>query len=145
MILLTHLGQEMAIFMLAIILGSILASKTQQSALVGQIILGIIIGPAVLGLVSYNEVVKALSELGIIFLIFLVGLECKFREVYTTKNLFVAISSAGITWVFGFGIAFIFGFTPLQGVFIATAIISTSTAVVAGLLRSTGKMTSSPA
>ena len=75
----THLGGEMAVFMLAIILGAFLASKTNQSALVGQIILGIIIGPAVLGVVTYNEVVKNLAELGIIFLIFLVGLECNHK------------------------------------------------------------------
>lgn len=142
MSLLTHPGAEMAIFMLAIILGALFASKTKQSALVGQIVLGIIIGPALLDLVSYNEFVKQIAEIGIMILLFLVGLECKFKEVYTPKNTFIAIFSAALTWVFGYFIATLFGFNSTQSIFIGTAIISTSSAVVAVLLKETNNLKS---
>ncbi|MBN2367822.1 cation:proton antiporter [Candidatus Woesearchaeota archaeon] len=135
-------GPEMAIFMFALLIGALIATKTKQSALVGQILIGIVIGPSVLGLVTYNEFVKQISELGIIILLFIVGLECKFKEVYTIKNILIAFFGASITWSFGFLTGFIFGFSTLQSIFIGIAITSTSTAVVAGILRQTGKLRS---
>ena len=142
MIELTHPGAEMAVFMLAIILGALFASKTKQSALVGQILIGIIIGPAILGIVTYNEFVKQIAEIGIILLLFLVGVECKFKEVYTPKNTFIALFGALFTWVLGYLIARLFGFNSLQAIFVGIAIISTSSAVIASLLKETGKLKS---
>jgi Kef-type K+ transport system membrane component KefB len=135
-------GLEMAIFMFAILVGSIIANKIKQSALVGQILIGILIGPSILGIVRYNEFVREVSDLGIIVLLFIVGLECKFKEVYTAKNILIAILGAIVPFSFGFLTGYILGFNHLQSLFLGAAITSTSSAVVASTLRQTDMLKS---
>ncbi|MFH0875777.1 MAG: cation:proton antiporter [archaeon] len=127
-------GIEMAIFLAAAIAGSILAQKMKQTALVGQILIGIVIGQGVLGLVSYNEFVKSIAEFGIIILLFLIGLDSKFKEVYNAKNIVIASIACILPWIMGLFISKFFGYNSIQSFFIATSVASTSSAVVGSFL-----------
>jgi len=51
--------------------------RLRQPAIVGEILAGVFIGPAVLGWIAPNEFLTALADLGVIFLLFRVGLEVK--------------------------------------------------------------------
>ncbi len=54
-----------------------LFERLKQPAIVGEIIAGVLIGPSVLGWVETNTVLKALADLGVLFLLFRVGMECE--------------------------------------------------------------------
>jgi Kef-type K+ transport system membrane component KefB len=63
------------LMLLAAKLAAELFERLRQPAVVGEILAGVIIGPSVLGLVGPSEVVSMFAEIGVIFLLFSVGLE----------------------------------------------------------------------
>ena len=82
---------EMSILLFVALAGYLLASRIHQSAIVGEIILGVIIGPSVLGLITYTSFVKGIAELGAIILLFVVGLEFKMQEIFKAKYAIIAL------------------------------------------------------
>src|SRR5574342_202694 len=70
----------LAVFGTAKLLGE-LFERLRQPAIVGEIIAGILIGPSVLGWISPNAFLEALAQLGVMFLLFQVGLEVKPSEL----------------------------------------------------------------
>ena len=61
--------------LLAAKLGDELFKRIGQPAIVGEILAGVLIGPSVIGLVEPSEVLEVFAELGVVFLLFWVGLE----------------------------------------------------------------------
>jgi len=135
-----NLGLELSIILFASLLGFVLARKINQSATIGAILIGIIIGPSVLHLVGYDELVKILAEMGAIFLMFSIGLECKFREIYNFKNTIIAALGVVVPFAAGFFLAGFFQYGFIQSMFIATAITATSIAITANVLKEMGKL-----
>lgn len=93
---------------------AMLFSKIGQPAVVGEIIAGLILGPSVFGHFypeafhrifdgSVNSVFQILSQLGLIFLLFLIGLEFDFSHLKTSGKSSLAISIVGIVLPFGLG------------------------------------------
>ena len=136
----TNIGFEISILLFAAFLGYILAIRINQSIVIGEILLGLLIGPSVLGLVHYTEFVQGLAEIGAIFLLFIVGLECKFREVYTLRNSMIALSGVIFPFIGGYFLAKLFHFSTIQSVFVATALVATSVAITANVLKEMGKL-----
>src|SRR2546430_1395476 len=58
-----------------------LCERLNQPGIVGEIVAGMLIGPSVLGWIAPDDFLKALSDLGVMFLLFRVGLECKPAEL----------------------------------------------------------------
>src|SRR2546428_14162021 len=69
--------------------------RFRQPTIVGEIVLGILLGPSVIGY-YFNvtlfdpPLVASFASLGAIFLLFVIGLETDFRTIYTRKNILVA-------------------------------------------------------
>jgi Kef-type K+ transport system membrane component KefB len=113
----------------AVILGEI-TSRLGVSALVGQILAGIIAGP-VLGWVHPNNILEFFSFLGLIILVFLIGLETKVDDLRKDVYIGIALAASGslLTFVAGFLLGeMIFGSFSI-GLAIGVAMISTSTAI----------------
>jgi len=107
----------------------------KQPLIPAYILAGIIIGP-VLGIITNTEVITTLSEIGIAFLLFIVGLEINIRKL---KHVGLVASLGGVIQiVFIFSIAFIIslllGFFIIESVYIALLIAFSSTMVVIKLL-----------
>lgn len=93
---------------------AMLFSKIGQPAVVGEIIAGLMLGPSFFGHffpdafnrifdISVNSVFQILSQLGLIFLLFLIGLEFDFSHLKTSGKSSLAISIVGIVLPFGLG------------------------------------------
>src|SRR5919206_3833340 len=67
-----------------------------QPGIVGEILAGILIGPYVLGWMSPNEVLSILSDLGVMFLLFRVGLEVKASELIKVGGASMLVATAGV-------------------------------------------------
>ena len=107
----------------------------RQPLIPAYILAGVIIGP-VLGLITNTEIITTLSEIGIAFLLFIVGLEIDIRKL---KHVGLVASIGGIIQVvFTFTIAFIIslllGFIAFESVYIALIVALSSTMVVVKLL-----------
>ena len=110
------------------------------SVVIAEIIVGAIFGPSVLNLITYTEFIKDLAAMGAIFLLFVVGLQTKFKEIVTPKAFFVAFLGIVIPWVSGYYVALFFGFEFIAAVFVGTALTATSIAITAQVLRELKKI-----
>src|ERR1700744_4217545 len=73
-----------------------LFERLGQPGLVGEILAGAILGPAVLNWIHPNQVLEALSELGILFLLFRVGLEVKPSELFKVGRVALLVAVGGV-------------------------------------------------
>ena len=81
--------KELLIILLAAVPISLLSSRLRQPAIVGLMLTGIIIGPYGLGLVSEAEGVEALSEIGVVLLLFTIGLEFSLKRMAAMKRVVI--------------------------------------------------------
>jgi Kef-type K+ transport system membrane component KefB len=137
-----NIGLEVMILLFAAMLSFVVSKRIGQSAVLGMILIGIILGPTALGLVEYSETIQVLAELGAIFMLFTIGLECNYKEIYNIKNSIVAIFGVAVPFFAGWLIASAFGYPTLQGLFIGTALTATSIAITARVLHERGILSS---
>ena len=117
-----------------------LMERLRQPGLVGEILAGIIIGPNVLNLVRTNDLLHALSELGVMFLLFRVGLEVKPSELMRVGGTaaIVAIGGVLVPFLFGWGILRLGGGGHVESIFVGAAMVATSVGITAQVLAGQG-------
>ncbi|MHC3437021.1 cation:proton antiporter domain-containing protein [Natrialbaceae archaeon A-gly3] len=136
---------DLAIILLAATLVGFVAKQTGQPTVIAYIITGVLLGPAALGIVEVTEMTETLSELGLAFLLFLLGIKMRLDEVRHVLVPIVKISIPQMTAVFlaGAGIALALPpFGLLEAVIIGLAVMYSSTAVVIKMLNDKDDATS---
>jgi len=133
---------QMCLLLFVALGGYLLASKINQSAIIGVIFAGLIIGPSVLGLITYTDFVRSLASLGAIVLLFVIGLEFKILDIFKWKYGVIALIGVILPFIGGYFVAKIFGFDFATAIFIGTALTATSVAITANVLREIGKLQS---
>jgi len=110
--------------------------KFRQPALVGEILAGVIIGPSVLGWIAPNTTLTALSDLGVMFLLFEAGLQVKASDLLRVSGTAALVAALGVVTTFfgGWGILLAWGSTSMEAVFVATALVATSVGITASAL-----------
>lgn len=123
------------LFLAAKVLGQI-ATMARQPALVGELLAGVLVGPAVLGWVTIEQFHEALAELGVIFLLFVVGLETRFSELRSVGRNAIAVGVLGVAFPFAFGWAYMVGtnHANVESLFVGTALVATSVGITARVL-----------
>ena len=116
------------------------ASKLGIPAVVGQVLAGILIGPSVLSLVRPDEFLLSLAELGAVFLLFMVGLETRFRDLLSVgkEALLVAVLGIAFPLALGFGFGLWQGQENVSALFVGTALVATSVGITAKVLQEMG-------
>lgn len=136
---------QVSLVLLFALAGYLLAARINQSAVVGIIIIGIIIGPSLLGIVEYSDVIRMLAHLGAIVLLFAIGLEFKLREIYQLKYMVIALAGIIVPWVAGYFLGKLFDYGFQESMFIGVALTATSIAITANVLREMNKLNTSVA
>jgi Kef-type K+ transport system membrane component KefB len=113
-----------------------------QTAVLGELLAGVIIGPGVLGLVHESEVLHALAELGVLILLFEVGLDSDLGELLRAgvQAALVALVGVAIPFAVGFGVMLGLGHPPLLAVFVGATLTATSVGVTARVLTDLGRL-----
>ncbi|MDR2855374.1 MAG: cation:proton antiporter [Methanomicrobiales archaeon] len=125
--------------LLAVALGGyLLASRMNQSAVVGEILAGLVVGPSVLGLITYTDFVAALAELGAIIMLFVIGFEFNIRDLTNSTYGVIGFFGVLVPWVGGYIVAVEFGYSFSTAVVIGVALTATSIAITANVLREMG-------
>ncbi len=114
--------------------------RLKQPAVVGEILAGVLIGPSVLGWVSPNELISIVAEVGVIFLLFMVGLETKPQDIFKVgkRAVLVAVLGVILPFVAGYIIATLWGGSFVEAMFIGAALVATSVGITARVLGSMG-------
>lgn len=118
---------------------STMALFTRQSLLVAYILLGAIIGPWGLKLVSNTGIIEEAGDIGIIFLLFLLGLHLQPQNLLHSlkKMSWITLASSAIFYIIGFGIGYFFGFSFSESNLIGVAALFSSTIIGLKLLPTT--------
>ena len=126
------------LMLLAAKLAAELFERLRQPAVVGEILAGVIIGPSVLGLVAPSEFVSMLAEIGVIFLLFSIGLETKPFSIFQVGKTAVLVAVLGVVLPFfgGWLIMRLWGATNISSLFVGTALVATSVGITARVLAS---------
>jgi len=135
-----NLTLQITLVLFFALLGYLIAMRINQSAVVGVILVGIIIGPSFFGFVKYTEFVEALAHIGAIALLFAIGFEFKLKEVYTKNATLIAIGGVTVPWILGYFLGTIFGYSSSTSILIGTTLVATSVAITAMVLFEMGKL-----
>ena len=113
-----------------------------QTAVLGELLAGVIIGPGVLGLVHESDVLHALAELGVLILLFEVGLESDLAELLRAglQATLVALVGVAVPFAVGYGVMHWFGHPTLLAVFVGATFTATSVGITARVLRDLGRL-----
>jgi Kef-type K+ transport system membrane component KefB len=117
-----------------------LFERCKQPGIVGEILAGALIGPSVLGWIHPNDTLKALSDLGVMFLLFGVGLEVKASELLKVGAKATLVATIGVIVPFfaGWGILLAWGAPQVEAIFVGAAMVATSVGITASVLSSRG-------
>lgn len=132
-----------AAFGLALILG-VIAARLKLPALVGYLLAGIIIGPATPGYVADLHIASQLSEIGVMLLMFGVGLHFSVKDLMSVKNIAVpgAIVQMGLATLLGFFVAQSWGWTFGEALVFGLCLSCASTVVLLKALEAKGVLES---
>jgi Kef-type K+ transport system membrane component KefB len=114
--------------------------KLRLPALVGEIVAGAIIGPSLLGWVAPNDTLKALADLGVMFLLFDAGLQVRASEMLRVGGISALVALLGVIATFAgvWGILLAWGAPQGEAVFVGAAMAATSVGVTASVLSARG-------
>ena len=109
------LGQLILILLTTVLLGQLFA-RFNMPAVIGQLLSGILLGPAILNWVKPNDIISLFSEFGVILLMFLAGLESDLDLLKKYFKLSFTVATVGVILPVVFmGLAsYFFGMRPLE-------------------------------
>ncbi|PKN91641.1 MAG: sodium:proton exchanger [Chloroflexi bacterium HGW-Chloroflexi-6] len=112
--------------------GGVIARRIGLPTIVGYLLAGIAIGPFTPGFVGDIETIQQLAELGVIFLMFGVGLHFSFQDLWNVRDIAIpgALIQTAFATLLGFGLSQLWGWTPLAGLVLGLAISVASTVVL---------------
>ena len=118
-------------FVLAFVLGA-LANRLRLSPLVGYLLAGVLAGPFTPGFVGDAQIAPQLAEIGVILLMFGVGLHFSLRDLMSVKNIAIpgAVAQIVVATVLGWGLAEMMGWSPVEGIIFGFSLATASTVVL---------------
>jgi Kef-type K+ transport system membrane component KefB len=117
-----------------------LFERLRQPAVAGEILAGVAIGPSLLGWAAPSEITKILAEMGVIFLLFNVGLETKPAAIFKVGKQAALVAVLGVVapLIGGWLLMKAWGGTSIEALFVGTAMVATSVGITARVLSGMG-------
>lgn len=131
-----------------------LAERLGQPAVLGELIAGVLLGGSVLGVVPTEgpagEIVHVLAELGVLLLLFEIGLETDLREMFRVGTASLSVAAVGVVLPFAFGFVY-WAYVPhaasggttdltMAAIFVGATLTATSVGITARVLSDLGQM-----
>lgn len=135
---------QILIILITTKIGGALSVKLGQPAVLGKLISGIVIGPAVLGWIAPSEMITQISEIGVLLLMFIAGLETDIKALKQNRNSSIAVAVGGIIApLFFFYLAgLVIGMEQRHALFLGLLFSATSVSISAQTLKELGQLKS---
>lgn len=133
---------NMAIVLGAGLAGGLAARFLKQSAIIGYLLAGVVIGPHALGLIQESDEIRVLATIGVVLLLFTLGVKLSLREMIRVRRvaigggIFQLLATTGL----GIGVAALLGWSLPEAVIFGFLIAISSTMVVIGMLTQRGEL-----
>jgi len=123
---------NIAIALVVAFFGGLIARRIGLPTIIGYMLAGIAIGPFTPGFVGDTETISQLAELGVLFLMFGVGLHFSLNDFWKVRAVAIpgALGRMVLTTLLGFGLSQLWGWTPGSGIVLGLAISIASTVVL---------------
>jgi Kef-type K+ transport system membrane component KefB len=141
-----HLLSVIVALLLSTTLLGVLAQRIRQPAVVGELIAGVLLGKSALGLLDpTNPVIHSLAELGVLVLLFEIGLHTDLKSLMKVGSEAITVAVVGVVLPFGFGYftATALGLATLPSIVAGAALTATSIGISARTLSDLGQLKSS--
>lgn len=133
---------DVALILIATKIGGLISRKLKMPEVLGALMAGVILGPLIFNLVQHNENIKLLSNLGVIMLMFLAGLETDVEQFKKAgKSSFViALMGVLVPLILGTLSAFLFYGNVIENIFLGVILTATSVSITVEALTELGKL-----
>jgi Kef-type K+ transport system membrane component KefB len=134
--------RQLFVLLLAAKLGDEAFKRMGQPPIVGEILAGVVVGPAVLGWYGINPETLLFAEIGVVLLLFQVGVETRLGDMLRVGSSALAVGALGVAVPFagGIGLGFALGLPIEVSVFLAAAMVATSVGITSGVLGGLGAL-----
>ena len=128
----SQLIADIGIILIVATVLAIIARLLKQPLILGYMVAGLIIGPIGLGWVTNHDIIATLSEIGIAFLLFIVGLELDVRKLkhLGAVSLVVGLGQVILTFIAGYLIAVLLGMPSTYAFYVSIALTLSSTVII---------------
>ncbi len=136
--------RNIAIVAGAALAGGLAARFLKQSTIIGYLLAGVVIGPHALGLIEESDEIRILATIGVVLLLFTLGVKLSLREIMRLKNVAIwgGMFQLLVTTGLGVGVAALFGWSLHEAITFGFLIALSSTMVVIGMLTYRGELES---
>nr|WP_233711258.1 cation:proton antiporter [Lederbergia citrisecunda] len=135
---------QLAIILVASKVAGSISVRLGQPAVLGKLLIGIVLGPSVLGLVNETDTLQALSQIGVILLMFIAGLETDIDEFKRTGKAATFVGFGGIIapLALGYAAGFALGLDVFESLFLGLLLSATSVSISVQALKEMNKLKS---
>lgn len=133
---------QLAIILIASKIAGNVSVRLGQPSVLGKLLIGIIIGPSVLGLVNQTETLAEISQIGVILLMFIAGLETDVEEFKRTgkASTFVGFGGIIVPLILGYLSGIILGLSSIESWFLGLLLSATSVSISVQALKEMNRL-----
>ncbi|MGC1122384.1 MAG: cation:proton antiporter [Candidatus Methanofastidiosia archaeon] len=133
---------QIMFFLLMAKIGGELAERAKLPSVLGELLAGLVLGPSLLHLISPDPAMRDISEIGIILLMFLAGLETDLEEMKKTGlvSLLAALGGVGLPFCLAFLVGYSYGWNMANSLFLGAILTATSVGITVRTLMDIGKL-----
>jgi len=132
-----HFVQVLLIILITARVFAELATRLKAPSVIGELVAGVVLGPSLMGWVEPYEAIKLLAEIGIILLLFEVGLDTDLKQLAESgwQSVLVAVGGFVFPFLLGFAVSnYLFGLSVLVSLFIGGTLTATSIGITVRVL-----------
>jgi len=135
---------QLAVILLASKIAGDLSVRIGQPSVLGKLLIGIVLGPSVLGIVTNTEIIQEISQIGVILLMFIAGLETDTDEFKRTgkASAYVGISGIIVPFSLGYLAGIMIPLSQIESVFLGLLLSATSVSISVQALKELGQIKS---
>ena len=135
-----HVFRDLLILMVVVWSVAVVCRRIGLPTIMGELLMGVLLGPAILGWVEPSEIIEILAQLGIFFLLLHTGVETSPREFFAAlkKSIGVATVGALVPFSVSFAVALAFGLDILPAVFVGLTMTATAVVITLKILYDLG-------
>lgn len=135
---------QFALIIIAVKIAGDLSVRLGQPAVLGKLIVGVLLGPAVFGIVDSSVLTDFFAEIGVLLLMFIAGLETDLKTLRENWKAAFAVAAGGVILPFfgTYGIAAAYGFDQTSALFFSTLFCATSVSISVQVLKELNRLNS---
>lgn len=132
----------LSVILLATLIGGQFSARLKLPAVVGELLAGIIVGPAVLNLVQPTGIIKVFSDIGVILLMFLAGLDSDLKTLKKLLRPSVLVAGFGmiVPIIIAYMTGILFTFSQAESLFLGLTFSATSVSISVAVLQEMGRL-----